>query len=98
MFLGSLFLSAKEVRQLGGKGSAIFELALPDDKDAPAPLLQQTQVHCIAFNRVVELAIPKVLIGGGSCRSGTVGVTMPEAAVDKNYLASRWEDDVGAAW
>jgi hypothetical protein len=70
---------------------------LPDFIDRPSKLLQFGPFLSVAFSVPLDLIVPKAKIGFWELADPTA-VTVPEAAVDKNSLATPLENDVGLTW
>lgn len=71
-----------------------FQLAFPDDQDGPIASLQRLRVGSIPSYVFLEFVSPELRSGFGSGRISATGVTMPEAAMDKNAYLEAWNHNV----
>jgi hypothetical protein len=69
-------------------------LAFPDNQNSPAARFEITKRRFIAPNVALDFSLPERPIGFWFLQPAFAGVTVPEAAVNKNYLAPTGEYEV----
>ena len=64
----------------------VVSLALPNDKDLPAGVLQLFEIAFVSFDVTLAFFLPELGVSGWRDPAKTAAVDMPETPVNKNYL------------
>lgn len=72
----------------------LSQFALPNHNRAPAHFLDLQQIIRIAPHVSLEFGVPKTTVRFRRGRISTVGMAMPETAVDPHNLFSSWQHDI----
>lgn len=81
----------------GGIKALLAEFTFPDGDDGPGEGVEALGVEFVAGDVAGDFLAPECFVG---LRNGVLGATVvavPEAAVDEDYGAVLWQDEVGGA-
>ena len=92
MFL--FWLRSKEVFKFSGEFLNITGLTLPYDEDFPACFSQLSKITFIPSNIAFPLRFPELFVGFWYHPAVMAFMYVPEAAVNKNYLAMSGKNQV----
>lgn len=81
----------------GFREPASFEFAFPDNENIPSLCLKLTLSLLVSFLIPCYFGRPEVCVGLGDGIVGTIFVTMPKAAVNKDYSVILRQDNVRLA-